>query len=402
MVVLVLVAALVGLPTPTTAAPTSTTRPVARRTAPVEKQIRTLREQVEEASEEEAALLDRLEEAEARRKELEAGIVELDRRIAEAQAELDAAEARLAEVEADLSRTEARLADAEQQLAVAKAELQQRAVAAYVGQPTMQVADVMLRMRSVHDLAAGQGYLDAVVEAQAKAVARYRALRDEIVRLRGALELTVDEARAQRNVVRVRKTSLEQSRVAQEDLRRQAADEEGRHVALLEEVRGRVAEFEARILALQAESELIAAFLQSLQTGQAVVGGVKGRLGLPVASARVTSAFGPRVHPVLGTVRLHAGLDFGAAHDTPIRAAADGVVASAAVRGGYGNAVIIDHGDSLATLYAHQSRMLVAEGQRVRRGQVIGAVGSTGMSTGPHLHFEVRLAGTPVDPVAFL
>jgi len=102
---------------------------------------------------------------------------------------------------------------------------------------------------------------------------------------------------------------------------------------------------------------------------------------------------------VLGTQRLHAGVDFGAPSGTPIVAAAAGTVVSAGWQGGYGNAVIIDHGGGEATLYGHQSRLAVSSGGSVRRGQIIGYVGSTGMSTGPHLHFELRINGVPTDPM---
>jgi murein DD-endopeptidase MepM/ murein hydrolase activator NlpD len=125
-------------------------------------------------------------------------------------------------------------------------------------------------------------------------------------------------------------------------------------------------------------------------------------LASPVPGARITSNFGSRYHPIFHEWRTHTGVDFGAGSGTPIRAAADGEVAFAGARGGYGNATILDHGGSLATLYAHQSAILVRPGQAVRRGQVIGRVGSTGYSTGPHLHFEVRVAGTPVDPRRYL
>ena len=125
-------------------------------------------------------------------------------------------------------------------------------------------------------------------------------------------------------------------------------------------------------------------------------------LGWPLASPVVTSGFGYRIHPIFGTSRLHAGIDLRGSMGTPILAAGDGVVVSAGWRGGYGNTVIIDHGGSLATLYAHQSRVHVRAGAQVRRGQAIGAVGSTGQSTGPHLHFEVRVNGTPVDPLNYL
>lgn len=99
---------------------------------------------------------------------------------------------------------------------------------------------------------------------------------------------------------------------------------------------------------------------------------------------------------------LHPGIDIGAAMGTPIRAAAAGTVIVAAYSGGYGNLVVIDHGNGLATAYAHQSQIAVSVGQQVAQGQLIGYVGSTGFSTGPHLHFEVRVNGSPVDPMGYL
>ena len=99
---------------------------------------------------------------------------------------------------------------------------------------------------------------------------------------------------------------------------------------------------------------------------------------------------------------LHPGIDIGVGMGTPIHAAASGRVISASYSGGYGNLVVIDHGNGLATAYAHQSSMAVSPGQQVSQGQVIGYVGSTGFSTGPHLHFEVRVNGSPVDPMGYL
>lgn len=132
-----------------------------------------------------------------------------------------------------------------------------------------------------------------------------------------------------------------------------------------------------------------------------VSAGGTGRLLRPV-NGHLASGYGWRVHPVSGGRRLHTGADLAAPSGTPILAAESGVVTSARWRGGYGNTVTIDHGGGLATLYAHQSRMFVAAGARVRRGQVIGAVGCTGTCTGPHLHLEVRRAGQPVDPLPYL
>jgi murein DD-endopeptidase MepM/ murein hydrolase activator NlpD len=120
----------------------------------------------------------------------------------------------------------------------------------------------------------------------------------------------------------------------------------------------------------------------------------------PVAG-RITSPFGWRVHPILRFGRFHDGLDIGAAWGTPVIAAADGIVERAGWKGGYGRQVTIAHGDGIETGYAHLSGYAVDAGVRVRRGDVIGYVGSTGFSTGSHLHFEIRRGGHPVDPLSF-
>jgi murein DD-endopeptidase MepM/ murein hydrolase activator NlpD len=127
------------------------------------------------------------------------------------------------------------------------------------------------------------------------------------------------------------------------------------------------------------------------------------RLGLvrPVPGA-VTSGYGYRIHPIYGNERLHTGWDMNGAMGSPIVAAASGTVIFASVKGGYGNTMMIDHGGGMVTLYAHQSQFAVGYGQQVSAGQVIGYVGSTGDSTGPHLHFEVRINGTPVNPSRYL
>ncbi|ABA19809.1 Peptidase M23B [Trichormus variabilis ATCC 29413] len=120
------------------------------------------------------------------------------------------------------------------------------------------------------------------------------------------------------------------------------------------------------------------------------------------SSAPTSSPFGWRVHPILGYRRFHSGLDFAASYGSTIRAADSGTVIFAGWYGGYGRAVIINHGGGITTLYGHASELYVAEGQPVQRGQAIAAVGSTGLSTGPHLHFEVRRNGTPVNPGDYL
>ncbi|WP_138500816.1 murein hydrolase activator EnvC family protein [Nostoc sp. PA-18-2419] len=126
-----------------------------------------------------------------------------------------------------------------------------------------------------------------------------------------------------------------------------------------------------------------------------------GMLAYP-SDAPTSSPFGWRMHPILGYRRFHAGLDFAASYGSTIRAADSGTVIFAGWYGGYGKAVIINHGKGITTLYGHTSELYVTEGQAVERGQAIAAVGSTGLSTGPHLHFEVRRNGSPVNPADYL
>ena len=129
--------------------------------------------------------------------------------------------------------------------------------------------------------------------------------------------------------------------------------------------------------------------------------GVKrGLMKTPVDGARMSSGFGMRLHPVLGFSRMHQGVDFGAASGEPIMAAGSGTISFAGWHGGHGRYVMIRHNKDLGTAYAHMSDIAVKPGQQVRQGQVIGHVGSSGLSTGPHLHYEVWLRGRPVNPVS--
>lgn len=126
----------------------------------------------------------------------------------------------------------------------------------------------------------------------------------------------------------------------------------------------------------------------------------KGLMRTPVNGAHLTSSFGMRFHPILNFSRLHQGVDFGAAWGSPVLAAAGGRVTFAGTHGGHGNYIQVLHHPGLMTAYAHLSRFAVKPGATVAQGQVIGYVGSTGLSTGPHLHYEVWLNGAPVNPVA--
>lgn len=162
---------------------------------------------------------------------------------------------------------------------------------------------------------------------------------------------------------------------------------------------------EAAEVQLEKDSQSIGELIQKRIAEERARNGIvilgTGQFNLPSAG-EITSSFGYRMHPILGYQRFHAGIDFGADYGSPILAADRGVVIFAGWYGGYGNAVILDHGNGLTTMYAHAQELYVAEGQTVERGKAIAATGSTGFSTGPHLHFEVRKDGEPVDPAGYL
>lgn len=141
---------------------------------------------------------------------------------------------------------------------------------------------------------------------------------------------------------------------------------------------------------------------RQLDTGMTGTSNIAVPSRKPIDAMKLSSGYGMRVHPVTGRLARHNGIDIPAPHGTPIYATADGVVGRAQRLGGYGLYVEVEHGNNIQTRYGHMSSFIVAAGQRVKKGDILGYVGSTGRSTGNHLHYEVRIAGTPVNPIPFV
>ena len=150
------------------------------------------------------------------------------------------------------------------------------------------------------------------------------------------------------------------------------------------------------------ETGLASAKAKPAIPGTARLSGVNIPSRTPLEGLKLTSSFGMREHPIFGGRRAHKGIDLAAPVGTPIYATADGVVGKASWFGGYGLFVELEHGGDLETRYGHMSRLNVAEGQMVHKGDVIGYVGTTGNSTGPHLHYEVRVDGEAVNPIPYM
>jgi len=391
--------ALVVMARPAVAAKSKTKLPP----SPTAQKIQALKDQVDDVSADEAALLDQLDESKSRLDDLNTRVADLDRQRGPVEAALQGAQGHLDELGGRQLVAETQLADTQGRLVNARQRLVDHAVAAYTGESSSaRYADLLLRVRSVRDLSAAMAYVQAALDDDRTAVSKYQQLKSQVTDLRNSLDRDRGQALQARDVVASQEQDLATRRQAQDDLRQQAATEVAKQNDLLDQLRARKGEFEAQIAALQRQSDALGAQLSGRQAGQVLVPSGHGVLSVPIPGAPITSGFGPRVHPIYGDVRMHTGIDFGASYGTPIHAAADGVVVSAGPLGGYGNATVIDHGNGLATLYGHQSSISVSPGQTVKRGQIIGYVGCTGLCTGPHLHFEVRVRGTPVDPMPYL
>jgi len=204
------------------------------------------------------------------------------------------------------------------------------------------------------------------------------------------------------------KVQLEQQKVSQQEKQQELQKEKSSVEVLKAEVSKDNAALEKQIDQLNAEANALTALIQQQQnSGQAsssttsqYTGGV---MMWPVpASHRITSPYGYRIHPILKVKKFHSGIDIGAGSGSSIIAAASGTVTMSRYYGGYGNTVMIDHGGGMVTLYAHCSKLNVSVGQKVSKGQNIALVGSTGQSTGPHLHFEVRKNGATQNPVSYV
>ena len=362
-------------------------------TDPDPKSAGELREAIGEASAEEAAAIAEVREVQARRAELEAAAAALDRKITDASAREAAAQAEVDRVQAEVDAVQREIDRIQADIDASKEEFEDSAATLYRNAGAGATSlDVLKFANDPADGISAQRYLSDISRRAQREIDQFGVLQDDLDDAQDQLEDQRDAADQARAAVAVERAEVERLRAEAEPARAAAEAEEAREGQMLAGISARKDEFEGQLAALQAEQ---AALGRGVSRGSG-----NGRLSWP-CDGDVSSGFGYRVHPISGASRMHTGLDLGCANGAPIHAAGSGTVNAAGVRGGYGNAVVIDHGDGLATLYGHQSRLAVSAGQQVSEGDVIGYVGSTGYSTGPHLHWEVWVNGTPVDPMGY-
>ncbi len=253
-----------------------------------------------------------------------------------------------------------------------------------------------LNVTDTRDVVRVQQVIDRVVGTESEVLADIIRLQTVLEAKQASAEALTVEAAAAKNLADLAAADAVRAAERAERTFAQVAVDQSQRESVLDRLESDQASHLQLVADLEAESTKLAKELAASQWRAGAPG--PGQLVWPV-DGRPGSQFGYRTHPIFRTRRLHTGVDIGAGTGTTIVAAAEGKVISSGWRGGYGQAVVIDHGGGLSTLYAHQSRLIARAGQIVSAGQKIGEVGSTGYSTGPHLHFEVRVNGEPRDPM---
>ena len=373
----------------------------------VDRQVKALRAELAETS-------SRLAGAAAALARVAAELPLAQQAVAEARSRLDVARVRDAELAAELSVAVAEVAKAEHELAATLSSMAaSRTAIGQIARLSYQSGDlgalaVVLKTQTPEDLAVRLSLSQTAIRSQGTALAALANTRADNANARARLEAKREQVAAMK---------AEQERVVTEmgRLEAEAVAAEARVQELVVAQRRAVAAAEAersseqrRINEMEAESARLQSILAARANAARGSGATPSRSGGLVrpVNGSISSPFGVRVHPITGTRRMHTGTDFRGGSGTPIYAAAGGEVVRAGRAGGYGNQTVIDHGlvngVHLATSYSHQSRLAVRHGERVRAGELIGYIGSTGFSTGPHLHFEVYVEGRVVNPMRWL
>ncbi|MEG0798044.1 MAG: peptidoglycan DD-metalloendopeptidase family protein [Acidaminococcaceae bacterium] len=245
--------------------------------------------------------------------------------------------------------------------------------------------DVLLGAKDFSDFSSRMYLLQKIIAGDVK-------LMDKIAAQKQALE-------AEQELLRVNVASIQKVKNEVDGRRQQVAAKTAQRAAVYNDAVAEQDRLDEEYNELMAISDNITRMLQNRGGNTSAVG--TGRFIWPIRG-EITSYFGWRTHPIFGTTKYHSGMDIAADYDDLIVAADSGTVIFADWMGGYGNAVMIDHGGGLVTLYGHNNSLAVSEGQQVGQGQVIAYAGSTGYSTGPHCHFEVRLNGEVTEPLNYL
>ncbi len=336
------------------------------------------------------------EEQQAKTNEASAKVENVSERLRQIQEELRVATAEYKEVKGQLDSVEDKISDntellqkTEADLKVKNKKLQQRVRDIYINGQISYV-DVLFGAKDFADLMTRMDVLKRIIKHDYDLIMKVKEEKATVENTRAQLEKDKAEAEVLVTDAQAKKAKVEDKESEQQVLLDQAIYDRDTSERMYEEI--------------MAASQEVANMIRRSQMSSAGYSGAPAGAGGMIwpISGPITSEFGWRTHPIFGTARFHSGLDIGGDYGMPIYAAAGGTVIYAGWISGYGNAVIIDHGGGVTTLYGHNDSLNVSEGENVSQGQVIAMCGSTGNSTGPHCHFEVRENGEPVSPYGYL
>ena len=336
------------------------------------------------------------EEQQAKTNEASAKVENVSERLRQIQEELRVATAEYREVKGQLDSVEDKISDntellekTEADLKVKNKKLQQRVRDIYINGQISYV-DVLFGAKDFADLMTRMDVLKRIIKHDYDLIMKVKEEKTTVENTRAQLEKDKAEAEVLVADAQAKKAKVEDKESEQQVLLDQAIYDRDTSERMYEEI--------------MAASQEVANMIRRSQMSSAGYSGAPAGAGGMIwpISGPITSEFGWRTHPIFGTARFHSGLDIGGDYGMPIYAAASGTVIYAGWISGYGNAVIIDHGGGVTTLYGHNDSLNVSEGENVAQGQVIAMCGSTGNSTGPHCHFEVRENGEPVSPYGYL
>ncbi len=363
----------------------------------VRDQLDQLASQIDNSRAESRAVGERLNSAQAELSAVQEELTAAQGRVDALTAQIEGEELHLANVNAQLEIIQQNLVETTVELQNTLDALEVQVVELYMN-ATASVTTMLLGFDTAAEASVGLVYVEEVTGQSEDLLDTFEFLKIEEERQQG---LALDRQAEVEEIL----TGLESERLVLEgevaeveELRLEAEANLATVRGLLDQISRDIQAAESQHASLEEDAERLEAELAALQEQGGTNPGV---LGWPV-NGRVSSPYGYRIHPIFGTRKLHTGIDIAASSGTPIAAAGSGRVILAQTYGGYGRAVVIDHGGGLATLYAHQSSMAVSVGERVERGETIGYVGCSGSCTGPHLHFETRENGARVDPMKYL
>jgi murein DD-endopeptidase MepM/ murein hydrolase activator NlpD len=344
-----------------------------------------LKKQQEETSKKLKATQKAIDQKQSEKKTVSKQVEELDNKLHEAEKELDTVEGQMITLESQIVVTQRDL-DRATQNADGQKDLLNKRVRVMYETGSVGYLSVILDATSFGDFISRVDFLKKIMNYDVTLLKNMKQYRDNVAQKEAQLQNEMEEKERLKDKIGDKK---EQVASAKDD-RTKVLN------ALLKDLK-ELNRLEDKLLQ---ESKEIEKKIIASQTKNKYVG---GSIEWPVpASTRITSPYGYRIHPILKTKKFHTGIDIGASTGTTVIAGNDGTVLFAGYYGGYGYTVIIDHGGKISTLYAHNSKLLVKEGDKVKRGQTISKVGSTGLSTGPHLHFEVRENGQHKNPMNYL